>query len=170
MQFTPWDNPMGTDGFEFVEYAAPDPAALGELFETMGFRAIAKHRTKNVSRCTGRARSTSSSTPSRTRSRSASRASTGPSVCAMAFRVKDAKLAYERALELGAWGFDNQTGPMELNIPAIKGIGDSLIYFVDRWHGKDGAAAGRDRQHQHLRRRLRADATAPRPRVRRATA
>src|SRR5690349_18171805 len=48
MQFTPWDNPMGTDGFEFVEYAAPDPLALGKLFETMGFRAIAKHRTKNV--------------------------------------------------------------------------------------------------------------------------
>src|SRR5205085_7085095 len=60
----------------------------------------------------------------------------------MAFRVKDAAQAYERALELGAWGFDNQTGPMELNIPAIKGIGDSLIYFVDRWHGKDGAAPG----------------------------
>ena len=48
MQFTPWDNPMGTDGFEFVEYAAPDPLALGELFETMGFHAIARHRTKNV--------------------------------------------------------------------------------------------------------------------------
>ena len=66
----------------------------------------------------------------------------GPSVCAMAFRVRDAKQAYERALELGAWGFDNQTGPMELNIPAIKGIGDSLIYFVDRWHGKGAAATG----------------------------
>jgi 4-hydroxyphenylpyruvate dioxygenase len=60
----------------------------------------------------------------------------------MAFRVKDAAQAYERALGLGAWGFDNQTGPMELNIPAIKGIGDSLIYFVDRWHGKDGAQPG----------------------------
>jgi 4-hydroxyphenylpyruvate dioxygenase len=60
----------------------------------------------------------------------------------MAFRVTDARAAYERALELGAWGFDNHTGPMELNIPAIKGIGDSLIYFVDRWHGKGGAAPG----------------------------
>src|SRR3989442_15118535 len=48
MQFTPWENPMGTDGFEFVEYAAPDPVALGELFRTMGFTAIAKHRTKSV--------------------------------------------------------------------------------------------------------------------------
>ena len=48
MQFTPWDNPMGTDGFEFVEYAAPDPDALGRLFETMGFAAVARHRTKKV--------------------------------------------------------------------------------------------------------------------------
>ena len=48
MQFTPWDNPMGTDGFEFIEYAAPDPVAMGRLFERMGFRAIARHRHKNV--------------------------------------------------------------------------------------------------------------------------
>jgi len=56
--------------------------------------------------------------------------------------VRDAAAAYRRALELGAWGFDARSGPMELNITAIKGIGDSLIYFVDRWHGKNGAAAG----------------------------
>eukprot|EP01032_Pedospumella_encystans_P005778 gene5778-biopygen4995 len=56
----------------------------------------------------------------------------GPSVCAIAIRVDDAAFAYQRALELGAWGFDNKTGPMELNIPAIKGVGDSLLYFVDR--------------------------------------
>jgi 4-hydroxyphenylpyruvate dioxygenase len=42
--FTPWDNPMGTDGFEFIEYAAPDPAAMGQVFERMGFKAVAKHR------------------------------------------------------------------------------------------------------------------------------
>src|SRR5579863_304055 len=66
----------------------------------------------------------------------------GPSICAIAFRVNDAAYAYKRALELGAWGFDNKTGPMELNIPAIKGIGDSLIYFVDRWHGKAGLEGG----------------------------
>jgi len=63
----------------------------------------------------------------------------GPSICAIAFRVQDAAMAYQHALERGAWGFDNKTGPMELNIPAIKGIGDSLIYFVDRWRGKNGA-------------------------------
>jgi 4-hydroxyphenylpyruvate dioxygenase len=141
MQFTPWDNPMGTDGFEFVEYAAPDPAALGRLFETMGFAAIAKHRTKNVTLYRqGEVNFIINAEPNSFAQRFARQH--GPSVCAMAFRVKDAKQAYERALELGAWGFDNHTGPMELNIPAIKGIGDSLIYFVDRWQGKDFAAAG----------------------------
>jgi 4-hydroxyphenylpyruvate dioxygenase len=141
MQFTPWDNPMGTDGFEFVEYAAPDPLALGELFVTMGFTAIAKHRTKKVTLYRqGGVNFIINAEPNSFAQRFARQH--GPSVCAMAFRVKDAKQAYERALELGAWGFDNHTGPMELNIPAIKGIGDSLIYFVDRWHGKDGAAAG----------------------------
>jgi 4-hydroxyphenylpyruvate dioxygenase len=141
MQFTPWDNPMGTDGFEFVEYAAPDPVALGQLFESMGFTAIARHRHKNVTLYRqGGVNFIINAEPNSFAQRFARHH--GPSVCAMAFRVKDAAQAYERALELGAWGFDNQTGPMELNIPAIKGIGDSLIYFVDRWHGKDGAAAG----------------------------
>jgi 4-hydroxyphenylpyruvate dioxygenase len=141
MQFTPWDNPMGTDGFEFVEYAAPDPAALGQLFETMGFAAIARHRTKNVTLYRqGGVNFIINAEPDSFAQRFARLH--GPSVCAMAFRVRDAKLAYERALGLGAWGFDNRTGPMELNIPAIKGIGDSLIYFVDRWQGKDGAAPG----------------------------
>ena len=141
MQFTPWDNPMGTDGFEFVEYAAPDPAALGQLFETMGFTAIAKHRTKNVTLYRqGDVNFIINAEPNSFAQRFARQH--GPSVCAMAFRVNDAKQAYERALDLGAWGFDNHTGPMELNVPAIKGIGDSLIYFVDRWHGKGGAPAG----------------------------
>jgi 4-hydroxyphenylpyruvate dioxygenase len=141
MQFTPWDNPMGTDGFEFVEYAAPDPVALGRLFETMGFSAIARHRTKNVTLYRqGEVNFIINAEPNSFAQRFARQH--GPSVCAMAFRVKDAKQAYERALELGAWGFDNHTGPMELNIPAIKGIGDSLIYFVDRWRGKDGSAPG----------------------------
>jgi 4-hydroxyphenylpyruvate dioxygenase len=141
MQFTPWENPMGTDGFEFVEYAAPDPAALGALFQTMGFKAIARHRTKNVTLYRqGEINFIINAEPNSFAQRFARQH--GPSVCAMAFRVQDARAAYERALELGAWGFDNHTGPMELNIPAIKGIGDSLIYFVDRWHGKGSAAPG----------------------------
>jgi 4-hydroxyphenylpyruvate dioxygenase len=141
MQFTPWDNPMGTDGFEFVEYAAPDPAALGALFERMGFAAIAKHRTKKVTLYRqGGVNFIINAEPDSFGQRFARLH--GPSICAIAFRVNDAAAAYRRAIDLGAWGFDNKTGPMELNIPAIKGIGDSLIYFVDRWHGKGGAQPG----------------------------
>jgi len=144
MDFTPWDNPMGTDGFEFIEYAAPDPKALGALFEQMGFTAIARHRHKDVTLYRqGEINFIINAEPDSFAQRFARLH--GPSICAIAFRVNDAGYAYRRALELGAWGFDNKTGPMELNIPAIKGIGDSLIYFVDRWRGKSttpGAAAG----------------------------
>src|SRR5207245_7915657 len=137
MDFQPWDNPMGTDGFEFIEYAAPDPKALGALFEQMGFSAIARHRHKDVTLYRqGGINFIINAEPDSFAQRFARQH--GPSICAIAFRVKDAAAAYQRALELGAWGFDNKTGPMELNIPAIKGIGDSLIYFVDRWHGKNG--------------------------------
>ena len=137
MKFTPWDNPMGTDGFEFIEYAAPDPAALGRLFESMGFAAIARHRTKNVTLYRqGEINFIINAEPDSFAQRFARLH--GPSICAIAFRVNDAAYAYRRALELGAWGFDSKSGPMELNIPAIKGIGDSVIYFVDRWRGKGG--------------------------------
>ena len=141
MAFTPWDNPMGTDGFEFIEFAAPDPAALGRLFETMGFKAVAKHRQKNVTLYRQGDVNFIINAETDAFAQRFARLH-GPSICAIAFRVKDAAFAYQRALELGAWGFDNKTGPMELNIPAIKGIGDSLIYLVDRWQGKDGAQPG----------------------------
>ena len=62
----------------------------------------------------------------------------GPCACAMAFRVVDAKHAYERALSLGAEPGEIKVGPMELAIPAIKGIGGSLLYFVDRY-GENGS-------------------------------
>lgn len=138
MEFQAWDNPMGTDGFEFIEYAAPDPQALGAVFEYMGFAAIAKHRHKDVTLYRqGDINFIINAEKDSFAQRFARQH--GPSICAIAFRVNDAAFAYKRALELGAWGFDNKTGPMELNIPAIKGIGDSLIYFVDRWRGKDGA-------------------------------
>ncbi len=138
MDFQPWDNPMGTDGFEFIEYAAPDPVALGALFEQMGFAAIARHRHKDVTLYRqGEINFIINAEQDSFAQRFARQH--GPSICAIALRVNDAAYAYKRALELGAWGFDNQTGPMELNIPAIKGVGDSLIYFVDRWRGKDSA-------------------------------
>jgi 4-hydroxyphenylpyruvate dioxygenase len=141
MQFSTWDNPMGTDGFEFIEYAAPDPAAMGALFERMGFRPIAKHRHKNVLLYRqGEINFIVNAEPDSFAQRFARLH--GPSICAIAFRVQDARMAYERAQALGAWGYAGTAGPGELNIPAIKGIGDSLIYFVDRWRGKAGAKEG----------------------------
>ncbi|ROZ68951.1 4-hydroxyphenylpyruvate dioxygenase [Ramlibacter sp. WS9] len=138
---TAWDNPMGTDGFEFIEYAAPDPKAMGELFERMGFKPIARHRHKNVVLYRqGGINFIINAEPDSFAQRFARLH--GPSVCAIAFRVKDAKAAYERAISLGAWGYAGQAGPGELNIPAIKGIGDSIIYFIDRWRGKNGAKEG----------------------------
>jgi 4-hydroxyphenylpyruvate dioxygenase len=141
MKFQPWDNPTGTDGFEFIEYAAPDPAAMASGFERMGFRAIARHRHKNVTLFRqGEINFILNAEPDSFAQRFARQH--GPSVCAIAFRVQDAAKAYHRATGLGAWGFANQAGPGELNIPAIKGVGDSLIYLVDRWRGKNGARAG----------------------------
>ena len=138
---TTWENTMGTDGFEFIEYAAPDPQAMGELFERMGFKAIARHRHKAVTLYRqGGINFILNAEPDSFAQRFARLH--GPSICAIAFRVRDAKAAYERALSLGAWGYAGQAGPGELNIPAIKGIGDSIIYFIDRWRGKNGARDG----------------------------
>jgi 4-hydroxyphenylpyruvate dioxygenase len=141
MKFTPWENPMGTEGFEFIEYAAPDPLAMAGVFERMGFRAIARHRHKEVTLYRqGEINFILNADPESFAQRFARLH--GPSVCAIAFRVQDAAAAYRRATGLGAWGFANHAGPGELNIPAIKGVGDSLIYFVDRWRGKNGARPG----------------------------
>ena len=135
--FTPWENPMGTAGFEFVEYTSPDPEKLAETFKRLGFKTIAKHRRKNVTLYRqGNINFLLNAEPDSFASRFANRH--GPSICAIAFRVEDASFAYKRALDLGAWGVDSGSGPMELNIPAIKGLGDSLLYLVDRWKGKDG--------------------------------
>ena len=127
-----WDNPMGTDGFEFIEYAAPDPQALGRLFESMGFDAVARHRRKDVTLYKQGGVNFVVNAEAGSFGQSFARVH-GPSICAIAFRVSDAAAAYRRALDLGAWGVENRPGPMELNIPAIKGIGDSLIYLVDRY-------------------------------------
>ena len=129
-----WENPLGTDGFEFIEYAAPDPDALGRLFERMGFTAIAKHRAKNVLLYRQGGVNFLVNAEPDSFARSFARVH-GPSICAIAFRVKDAALAYRHCVEQGAWGVEAHPGPMELNIPAIKGIGDSLIYLVDRYPG-----------------------------------
>ena len=131
------DNPMGTDGFEFVEYTAPHPELLGELFEQMGFSAVARHRSKDVVLYRqGRVnfivnREADSFAQSFARVH-------GPSVCAFAMRVRNAAKAYQRAIELGAKPHHGVVGPMELNIPAIQGIGGSLIYLIDRYPGNGG--------------------------------
>ena len=136
-----WDNPMQTDGFEFVEYAAPDPKAMGAVFQRLGFKPIARHRHKDVTLYRqGQINFILNAEPDSFAQRFARQH--GPSICAIAFRVNDAKAAYERAVGLGAWGYAAHAGPGELNIPAIKGIGDSLIYFIDRWRGKNGKKTG----------------------------
>jgi len=127
-----WDNPLGTDGFEFIEYAAPDPAALGRLFVDMGFTAVAKHRSKNVLLYRQGGINFIVNAEPDSFAQAFARVH-GPSICAIAFRVKDSALAYRKCVESGAWGVEAHPGPMELNIPAIKGIGDSLIYLVDRY-------------------------------------
>ena len=128
-------NPMGTDGFEFIEYTAPNPKLLAKLFETLGFRPVAKHRSKDVTLYRqGDVNFVLNAEPDSFAQAFAK--VHGPSVCAIAFRVKDAAKAYQRALDLGAEPAETTAGPMELNIPAIKGIGGSLIYLVDRY-GED---------------------------------
>ena len=126
------DNPMGTDGFEFVEYTAPDPSELRAVFERMGFPVVARHRSRNVTlHRQGDINFVINAEPGSFAQRFAHEH--GGSICAMAFRVKDAAFAYRRALELGAKPGPQSAGPMELNIPSIEGIGGSLIYLVDRY-------------------------------------
>ncbi|HJQ56745.1 MAG TPA: 4-hydroxyphenylpyruvate dioxygenase [Vineibacter sp.] len=128
-------NPMGTDGFEFIEYTAPDPPALGWLFESLGFTVVARHRSKDVTLYRQGDINFIVNAEPQSFAQGFARVH-GPSICAIAFRVKNAAAAYKRALSLGAWGVEGKVGPMELNIPAIKGIGDSLIYLVDRYGSK----------------------------------
>jgi 4-hydroxyphenylpyruvate dioxygenase len=127
-----FENPMGTDGFEFVEYTAPDPEQLRSLFERMGFPVVARHRRKNVTlHRQGDINFIINAEPDGFGQRFAEQH--GPSACAMAFRVRDAAKAFDRALELGATPVTGTVGPMELNIPAIEGIGGSIVYLVDRY-------------------------------------
>ncbi len=127
-----FDNPMGTDGFEFVEYTAPDPELLRRLFGRMGFPVSARHRSKDVTlHRQGDINFVINAEPGGFGQQFAR--AHGPSACAMAFRVKDAAYALKRAVDLGARTVETSVGPMELRIPAIEGIGGSLIYLVDRY-------------------------------------
>ncbi|MDB5712559.1 MAG: 4-hydroxyphenylpyruvate dioxygenase [Sphingomonas bacterium] len=127
----PHDNPMGLNGFEFVEFTGPDPDALADLFVKMGFTHVGTHRSKNVRRyaqgdinfllnmdAAGQVADF--------------RKEHGPSANAMAFRVADAAKALKLAVERGAVAVEGKVGPAELNIPAIEGIGGANLYLVDR--------------------------------------
>lgn len=127
-----FENPMGTDGFEFVEYAAPDPEMLRSLFERMGFAVVAHHRSKNVTlHKQGDIHFIINAEPDSFAQAFAK--DHGPCACAMAFRVKDAQKALENAISHGAKFLPSTANSMELNIPAIEGIGGSRLYFVDRY-------------------------------------
>jgi len=125
-------NPMGTDGFEFVEYTSPNPEDLDRLFTQIGFTRVARHRAKNVTLYRqGDVNFVVNAEPDSFGQRFAE--AHGPSACAVAFRVADSGAAMRRAVSLGAEAVEGKVGPMELNIPAIRGIGGSLIYLVDRY-------------------------------------
>ncbi len=131
------ENPMGTDGFEFVEYAAPDPELLRDLFTKMGFPAVARHKRKNVTlHRQGDINFIINAEPGSFAEAFAREH--GPCACAMAFRVKDATAALARALELGATEAKSDIADGELDIPAIEGIGGSRLYLVDRY-GANGS-------------------------------
>jgi len=132
-----FENPMGLDGFEFVEFASTERGFLEPIFETMGFSLVAKHRSKDtVLYRQGDINFIINYEPKSDAHYFAEEH--GPSACGMAFRVKDAQLAYQRALDLGAQPIEIPTGPMELRLPAIKGIGGAPLYLIDRY--KDGSS------------------------------
>ena len=127
-----FENPIGLDGFEFVEFASPVPGVLEPVFELMGFTAVAKHRSKNVTLYRqGDINFILNEEPGSHAYYFAQEH--GPCASGMAFRVKDAHIAYTKVLELGAQPLEIPTGPMELRLPAIKGIGGAPLYLIDRY-------------------------------------
>jgi len=128
----PFDNPMGLMGFEFVEFASPTPNQVEPVLEMLGFSLVARHRSKDVVLYRqGQINFIVNREPRSVAGYFA--AEHGPSACGLAFRVRDSHLAYERALALGAQPIEIQPGPMELRLPAIKGIGGAPLYLIDRY-------------------------------------
>ena len=129
------ENPTGTDGFAFVEFAHPEPLQLHRLFRLMGFAKVAKHRSKTITVYRqGDVDYLVNEEPNTHAARFA--ALHGPCAASMGFRVVDAAHAYQRALGLGAEPADPEQGSQVLEVPAIRGIGGSLLYFVDRYGAK----------------------------------
>jgi len=129
-----FENPVGLDGFEFVEFCAPERGVLEPVFAVMGFTEIAQHRSKDVHLWRQGGINLIINYEPKSAAWYFAREH-GPSACGMAFRVKDARKAYAYLLEKGAEPVNVQTGPMELHIPAIRGIGGAILYLVDRYDG-----------------------------------
>ncbi|KCZ91005.1 4-hydroxyphenylpyruvate dioxygenase [Hyphomonas jannaschiana] len=127
-----FDNPAGLDGFEFIEFSAPEKGVLEPVFETMGFTKVARHRSKDVELWRQGGINLITNYEPKSAAWYFSREH-GPSACGMGFRVRDARKAYKHLLEQGAEPVHVQTGPMELHIPGIRGIGNSIIYLIDRY-------------------------------------
>jgi len=132
-----FDNPIGLDGFEFVEFSAPEKGLLEPVFAAMGFTLIARHRSKDVQLWRqGGINLIANYEP---RSPAAYFAAEhGASACGMGWRVKDAAKAYDLAIARGAEPVEVRTGPMELRLPAVRGIGGSIIYLIDRYEDENG--------------------------------
>lgn len=127
------DNAIGLDGFEFVEFSSPEKGILEHAFESMGFSAVARHRSKEVTLY--RQNDINFIINHEPGSHAAHFAEEhGSGACGMAFRVRDAHHAYNEVLRRGAQAIDIPTGPMELRLPAIKGIGGAPLYLIDRYN------------------------------------
>ena len=125
-------NPLGFDGIEFIEFATSKPQALGGVLEMMGFRPIARHRSREVELYRQGSMNLIVNAQPADVPRTVNPVER-PVISAFALRVRDAGYAFRRALDLGAWAIPGRAEAMELNIPAIHGVGESLIYFVDRY-------------------------------------
>jgi 4-hydroxyphenylpyruvate dioxygenase len=125
-------NRLGLEGIEFIEYATSRPQALGQLLESMGFRPVARHRSREITLYRqGSMNLVVNAHPDD--ARVSATAGGNPVISAVAFRVRDALRAQTRCLEAGAWEVTSHAQAMELHIPAIHGPGGSRFYFVDRW-------------------------------------
>jgi 4-hydroxyphenylpyruvate dioxygenase len=135
------DNPMGTDGFEFVEYAHPNAEELHALFKLMGYAPVARHKSKKITVYRqGDINYLVNEQPGTHGFDFV--AAHGPCAPSMAFRVVDAQKAYERAIAHGAEPAEVSSAQKTLDVPAIKGIGGSLLYFVDRYRDPRPVGAG----------------------------
>jgi 4-hydroxyphenylpyruvate dioxygenase len=123
-------NPLGLDGIEFIEYATAKPQALGQVLEMMGFRPVARHRSREVLLYRQGALNIVVNAHD---AKGAAHTHDVPAIAAIALRVRDARAAFNCVLERGAWAVPTHAQVMELNIPAVHGAGGSRIYFVDRY-------------------------------------